>query len=62
MLQRYKEAFNGTLGTWNGTKVDLELKEGAKPCHAKAFPVQGTHGDSESRSGLSLQVGGTQMS
>ena len=36
MLQRYEALFDGTLGTWNCTKLDLELKEGATPYHAKA--------------------------
>ena len=46
LLQKYSELFDGTLGTWQGTEVDLQLKEGAVPYHAKAFPVPKVHMDS----------------
>ena len=31
LLERYEDIFDGTLGTWKGTKVELDLVEGAKP-------------------------------
>ena len=36
---KYKSLFDGTLGTWNTSPVDLELKEGAKPYYGKPYPV-----------------------
>ena len=43
LLTKYKHLFDGTLGKWNGTKVELELNEGAKPYHARAFPIPKIH-------------------
>ena len=39
LLNKYKSLFDGTLGTWNTSPVDLELKEGAKPYYGKPYPV-----------------------
>jgi hypothetical protein len=39
LLEKYKELFDGTVGTWKGEKYDIELKEGVKPYHAKAYPI-----------------------
>ena len=42
-LKKYESLFNGELGKWEGPPVDLELKEGAKPYHARAFPIPHIH-------------------
>jgi hypothetical protein len=39
LLNKYADLFDGTLGTWKITPVQLELKPGAKPYHGKAYPV-----------------------
>ena len=39
LLTKYSTLFDGSLGKWKGSKVKLELKEGAQPYHAKAFPI-----------------------
>ena len=31
LLSKYEDLFDGTLGTWNTTPVDLELRDDAKP-------------------------------
>ena len=31
LLRKYEELFDGTLGTWNTTPVDLELRDDANP-------------------------------
>jgi len=38
-LTEFKELFDGTLGTWKDQQINIETKEGAKPYHAKAFPI-----------------------
>ena len=43
LLYKYEGLFSGKLGTWKGTPVDLQLKPGATPYHAKAFPVPKIH-------------------
>jgi len=43
LLKRYEFLFDGTLGTWRTAPVDLELKPGAKPYHAKPYPVPRVH-------------------
>jgi hypothetical protein len=43
LLQKYEELFDGSLGKWNGTEVNIELKEGATPYHAKAYPIPKCH-------------------
>lgn len=39
LLKRYEYVFDGTLGKWKSRPVDIKLKEGVKPYHAKPFPV-----------------------
>lgn len=39
MLQKFKPLFEGSLGHWKGKKVNIELKGGAHPYHAKPYPV-----------------------
>ena len=43
LLLKYESLFDGTLGTWTGSKVDVELNEGAEPYHARAFPLPRCH-------------------
>jgi len=43
LLEEFAELFDGTLGEFNTEPVSLELKEGAKPYHGKAFPVPYVH-------------------
>ena len=33
LLNKFEPLFDGTLGTWKGTKYNIELQEGAKPYH-----------------------------
>ena len=39
VFTEFEELFDGTLGDWKTEPVSLELKEGAKPYHGKAYPV-----------------------
>jgi hypothetical protein len=39
LLTKYKTIFDGTLGLWKGEKLEIELKPGVSPYHAKAFPI-----------------------
>ena len=40
LLNKYKDLFDGQLGTWNTKPIELELKEpNCKPYHAKPYPV-----------------------
>ena len=34
LLSKYEFLFDGTLGTWNTTPVDINLKEGTRPSHS----------------------------
>ncbi len=43
LLRKHEHLFDGTLGKWTGTKVKLDLIEGAEPYHARAFPVPRVH-------------------
>ena len=43
LLQKYESLFDGTLGKWTHADYHLELKEGAQPYHARAFPVPRVH-------------------
>jgi hypothetical protein len=35
--------FDGTLGDWNRPPVSIKLKEGAKPYHARPYPIAQIH-------------------
>ena len=35
LLQKYEPLYDGTLGTYNGRKYDIELKDDAKPYHLR---------------------------
>ena len=39
LLQKYEKMFDGTLGKYTGSDYTIELKEDAKPYHAKPFPI-----------------------
>ena len=39
LLRKYNSLFDGSLGTWKTTPVELELQEGAKPYHGRPYPV-----------------------
>jgi len=43
LLRKYEALFDGQLGRWHGQEVKLELKEGAKPCHAQAYNIPRCH-------------------
>ena len=45
LLLKYEGLFDGTLGKWKGSPVELQLNEGATPYHARAFPVPRVHLD-----------------
>ena len=45
LLEKYGDLFDGTLGLWKGSEVDLELKEGAAPYHSRAYPIPRIHKD-----------------
>ncbi len=42
LLTEYEDLFDGTLGDWKTEPVYLELKQGAKPYHDRAFPSKNT--------------------
>jgi hypothetical protein len=39
LLRKYEHLFDGTLGNFETSDVKLNLKEDAKPYHAKSYPV-----------------------
>ena len=39
LLQKYKKIFDGSLGKYTSSDYTIELKENAKPYHAKPFPI-----------------------
>ena len=39
LLQQFEPLFDGTLGEWKNTEYHIDLKEDAKPYHAKPFAV-----------------------
>jgi len=43
LLTKFEDLFDGTLGRWNGPSYEIELKEGAKPYHARAYPIPKVH-------------------
>jgi hypothetical protein len=43
ILTEYEDLFDSARGEWNTEPVHLELKEGAKPFHGRAFPVPKIH-------------------
>ena len=45
LFEKFESLFDGTLGAWTHDNYHLELKEGVKPYHARAFPVLKVHYD-----------------
>ena len=43
LLRKFEDMFESTLGTWNTTPVDLELKDDAKPVCSRPYPVLRVH-------------------
>jgi Reverse transcriptase (RNA-dependent DNA polymerase) len=43
LLQKHSALFDGTLCLWKDAEVSLDLKEDAKPYHARAYPVPQCH-------------------
>jgi len=43
LLRKCEELFDGQLGRWHGQEVKLELQEGAKPYHARAYKIPRCH-------------------
>ena len=37
LLQRFEYLFGGTLGAWNTTPVNLEVKDGVKPVYSRPY-------------------------
>jgi hypothetical protein len=42
LLRKYEHLFDGTLGNFETSEVKVDLKDDAKPYHAKAFTVPNT--------------------
>ena len=45
LLQKYEDLFDGTLGQWTDLEYGIELREGAKPYHAKPYGVPKAYED-----------------
>jgi hypothetical protein len=43
LLSNHESLFQGKLGLWDTPQVSLELEEGAKPYHARAYPIPHIH-------------------
>jgi hypothetical protein len=43
LLNKYETLFDGKLGQWEGDEYNIDLIEGAKPYHAKVFPIPRVH-------------------
>ena len=43
LLFKYEHLFDGTLGKWDTHPVHFELKEGARPFHAKPYLIPHVH-------------------
>jgi hypothetical protein len=43
LLHKYEYLFDGTLGCWNTRPIDLTLKPGSTPYHAKPYPIPKVH-------------------
>ena len=43
LLHKYEDIFDVTVGTWNTTPVDLELRDDVKPVCSRNYPVPRVH-------------------
>jgi transposase InsO family protein len=43
LLIEYEDLFDGTLGNWKNEQLDIELKPGVTPYHARCFPIPRAH-------------------
>ena len=43
IMKKSEDLFDGTLGTWNTTPVELELKDNAKPMCSRPYPAPKLH-------------------
>ena len=43
LLSKFKDLFDGTLGAWDTTPVDLEFRDDAKPLCSRPYPVPRVH-------------------
>ena len=43
ILNRLEDLFESTLGTWNITTVDLDLKDDPKPVCSQPYPLPRVH-------------------
>jgi len=55
LLRKHEPLFDGQLGRWQGQEVKLELMEGAKPYHSRAYNIPRCHTDTKSRGGTPRQ-------
>jgi len=39
LLESFKDLFDGSLGSWKGEALNIEVKDDVKPYHARAFPI-----------------------
>ena len=39
LLKQYETLFDGTLGRWNTTPVNIELQHNSKPINSRWYPV-----------------------
>jgi len=39
LLENFKDLFDGSLGSWKGEALNIEVKDDVKPYHARAFPI-----------------------
>jgi len=39
LLEKFKDQFDGRLDTWRGEALNIEVKEDAKPYHARVFLI-----------------------
>ena len=42
-LSKFEDLFNDTLGTWNTTFIDLELKDNTKPVYLRPYTIPRVH-------------------
>ena len=45
LLERYEDLFDGTLGSWEDVKYNIDLKPDVTPYHAKAYPIPHKYAD-----------------